>query len=32
VKILQAHGFSAMTEMDAAVQRAVELATKGARA
>jgi succinyl-CoA synthetase beta subunit len=32
VKILQEHGFSAMTEMDAAVQRAVELATKGARA
>ena len=32
VKILQQHGFSAMTEMDAAVQRAVELATKGARA
>jgi succinyl-CoA synthetase beta subunit len=32
VRILQAHGFSAMTEMDAAVQRAVELATKGARA
>jgi succinyl-CoA synthetase beta subunit len=30
VKILQQHGFSAMTEMDAAVQRAVELAT-GAR-
>jgi succinyl-CoA synthetase beta subunit len=32
VKILQDHGFSAMTEMDAAVQRAVELATTGARA
>ena len=32
VKILQEHGFSAMTEMDAAVQRAVELATTGARA
>ncbi|HJR67527.1 MAG TPA: ADP-forming succinate--CoA ligase subunit beta [Gemmatimonadaceae bacterium] len=32
VKILQEHGFSAMTEMDAAVQRAVELATAGARA
>ena len=32
VKILQDNGFSAMTEMDAAVQRAVELATKGARA
>jgi succinyl-CoA synthetase beta subunit len=32
VKILQEHGFSAMTEMDAAVQRAVELATVGARA
>ena len=32
VKILQEHGFSAMTEMDAAVQRAVELATKRARA
>ena len=32
VKILQEHGFSAMTEMDAAVQRAVELATGGARA
>ena len=32
VKILQEHGFSAMTEMDAAVQRAVELATKGVRA
>jgi succinyl-CoA synthetase beta subunit len=32
VKILQEHGFSAMTDMDAAVQRAVELATKGARA
>ena len=32
VKILQENGFSAMTEMDAAVQRAVELATKGARA
>jgi succinyl-CoA synthetase beta subunit len=31
VKILQDHGFSAMTEMDAAVQRAVELATGGAR-
>ena len=31
VKILQQHGFSAMTEMDAAVQRAVELATTGAR-
>ncbi len=30
VKILQQHGFSAMTGMDAAVQRAVELAT-GAR-
>jgi succinyl-CoA synthetase beta subunit len=30
VKILQEHGFSAMTDMDAAVQRAVELATKGA--
>jgi succinyl-CoA synthetase beta subunit len=30
VKILQENGFSAMTEMDAAVQRAVELATKGA--
>ena len=29
VKILQEHGFSAMTEMDAAVQRAVELATAG---
>ncbi|HEU5186129.1 MAG TPA: ADP-forming succinate--CoA ligase subunit beta [Gemmatimonadaceae bacterium] len=28
VKILQENGFSAMTEMDAAVQRAVELATK----
>ena len=32
VKILQENGFSAMTEMDAAVQRAVELATKGATA
>jgi succinyl-CoA synthetase beta subunit len=32
VKILQEHGLSAMTEMDAAVQRAVELATKGATA
>ncbi len=32
VKILQEHGFSAMTEMDAAVQRAVELATAGERA
>jgi succinyl-CoA synthetase beta subunit len=32
VQILQQHGFSAMTEMDAAVQRAVELATKGASA
>jgi succinyl-CoA synthetase beta subunit len=32
VKILQEHGFSAMTDMDAAVQRAVELATKGATA
>jgi succinyl-CoA synthetase beta subunit len=32
VKILQEHGFSAMTEMDAAVQRAVELATAGVRA
>jgi succinyl-CoA synthetase beta subunit len=32
VKILQDNGFSAMTDMDAAVQRAVELATKGARA
>ena len=32
VKILQEHGFSAMTEMDAAVQRAVELATRGASA
>jgi succinyl-CoA synthetase beta subunit len=31
VKILQQHGFSAMTEMDAAVQRAVQLATAGAR-
>jgi succinyl-CoA synthetase beta subunit len=31
VKILQDNGFSAMTEMDAAVQRAVELATGGAR-
>jgi succinyl-CoA synthetase beta subunit len=31
VKILQEHGFSAMTDMDGAVQRAVELATKGAR-
>ena len=30
VKILQEHGFSAMTDMDAAVQRAVELATQGA--
>jgi succinyl-CoA synthetase beta subunit len=30
VKILQQHGFSAMTDMDAAVQRAVELATTGA--
>jgi succinyl-CoA synthetase beta subunit len=30
VKILQEHGFSAMTDMDAAVQRAVELATRGA--
>ncbi len=30
VRILQEHGFSAMTEMDAAVQRAVELATNGA--
>jgi succinyl-CoA synthetase beta subunit len=29
VKILQDHGFSAMTDMDAAVQRAVELATAG---
>jgi len=32
VGILQQHGFSAMTEMDAAVQRAVELATTGASA
>ncbi len=32
VKILQENGFSAMTEMDAAVQRAVELATTGASA
>ena len=32
VDILQQHGFSAMTEMDAAVQRAVELATTGASA
>jgi succinyl-CoA synthetase beta subunit len=32
VKILQDNGFSAMTEMDAAVRRAVELATGGARA
>jgi succinyl-CoA synthetase beta subunit len=32
VKILQEHGFSAMTDMDAAVQRAVELVTKGATA
>ena len=32
VKILQQHGFSAMTEMDAAVQRAVQLATTGASA
>lgn len=32
VKILQDHGFSAMTEMDAAVQRTVELATGGAAA
>jgi succinyl-CoA synthetase beta subunit len=32
VKILQQHGLSAMTDMDAAVQRAVELATKGATA
>jgi succinyl-CoA synthetase beta subunit len=32
VKILQEHGLSAMTDMDAAVQRAVELATKGATA
>ena len=32
VKILQQHGFSAMTDMDAAVQRAVELATTGATA
>jgi succinyl-CoA synthetase beta subunit len=32
VKILQDNGFSAMTDMDAAVQRAVELATKGATA
>jgi succinyl-CoA synthetase beta subunit len=30
VKILQDHGLSAMTDMDTAVQRAVELATKGA--
>jgi succinyl-CoA synthetase beta subunit len=30
VKILQDNGFSAMTDMDAAVERAVELATKGA--
>ena len=30
VKILQQHGFSAMTDMDEAVQRAVELATTGA--
>jgi succinyl-CoA synthetase beta subunit len=32
VKILQEHGFSAMTDMDAAVQRAVELATAGVTA
>jgi succinyl-CoA synthetase beta subunit len=32
VKILQDNGFSAMTDMDAAVQRAVQLATKGATA
>ena len=30
VDILQQHGFSAMTDMDKAVQRAVELATTGA--
>ena len=29
VKILQENGFSASNDMDAAVQRAVELATKG---
>ena len=32
VKILQDNGFSASNDMDAAVQRAVELATKGAAA
>jgi succinyl-CoA synthetase beta subunit len=32
VKILKEHGFSAMTSMDEAVQRAVELATAGAEA
>jgi succinyl-CoA synthetase beta subunit len=32
VKILKEHGFSAMTNMDEAVQRAVELATAGAEA
>ncbi len=32
VKILQENGFSASSDMDAAVQRAVELATKGAAA
>ena len=29
VRILQDNGFSAMTDMDAAVQRAVQLATGG---
>jgi succinyl-CoA synthetase beta subunit len=32
VKILQDNGFSASNDMDAAVQRAVELATKGGAA
>jgi succinyl-CoA synthetase beta subunit len=32
VKILQENGFSAMTDMDEAVKRAVELATKGGKA
>ncbi|HEX6965751.1 MAG TPA: succinate--CoA ligase subunit beta, partial [Gemmatimonadaceae bacterium] len=32
VKILKEHGFSAMTDMDEAVKKAVSLATEGAAA